>query len=50
MSIMGNELTSWSRALLEKPSVVQPLMNFPSVYGIKSFIKVFARALHQSLS
>jgi hypothetical protein len=41
---------SWSWALLEKPPIVQPLMNFPAFYGTRRFITVFTRALHWSLS
>jgi hypothetical protein len=37
-------------ALPEKPSVVQPLKNFPEFYGTWRFITVFTRALHWSLS
>jgi hypothetical protein len=40
----------WSRALLEKPPVVQLFKNFPAFYGIGRFITVFTRALHWSLS
>jgi hypothetical protein len=47
---LSNELThSWSRALLEKPPVVQLLKNFPAFYGPRRFITVFKRALHRSL-
>jgi hypothetical protein len=38
-----------SGALLEKLSIVQPLRNFPAVYGTQKFIAVFTRALHWSL-
>jgi hypothetical protein len=41
---------SWSRTLLEKPPIVHLLKNFPAFYGTRSFITVFARALHRSLS
>jgi hypothetical protein len=41
---------SWSRALLEKPPIVQLLKSFPAFYGTRKFITVFTRALHWSLS
>jgi hypothetical protein len=41
--------TSWSR-VLEKPTVAQPLKNFPTFYGTRRFITLFARARHWSLS
>jgi hypothetical protein len=41
-------LRSW--ALLEKPPIVQLLKNFPTFYGTRSFITVFTRAFHSSLS
>jgi hypothetical protein len=31
---------SWSRALLEKPAIVQLLENFPAFYGTRRFITV----------
>jgi hypothetical protein len=37
---------SWSRALLEKPPIVQQLKNFPAFYGTRRYITVFTRALH----
>jgi hypothetical protein len=40
----------WSRALLEKPSVVQLLKNFPILYGTRKFITVLTRVRHWSLS
>jgi hypothetical protein len=43
-------LTSWSWALIEKPSVVQLLKKFPAFYGTQRFITLFTRALHWSLS
>jgi hypothetical protein len=36
--------------ILEKPPVAQLLNNFPTFYGTRRFITVFARALHWSLS
>jgi hypothetical protein len=41
---------SWSWVLLEKLPIVQPLKNFPAIYGTRSFITVLTRALHWSLS
>jgi hypothetical protein len=41
---------SCSWALLEKPPIVQLLMNFPAFYGTRRFITVFTRAHHWSLS
>jgi hypothetical protein len=32
---------SWSRALLEKPPIVQLLENFPAFYGTRRFITAF---------
>jgi hypothetical protein len=37
-------------ALLEKPTVMQLLKNFPTFYGTGRFNTVFTRALHWSLS
>jgi hypothetical protein len=45
-----NYLTPWKWILLEKPSVVQLLKNFPTFYGNQKFITVFTIALHWSLS
>jgi hypothetical protein len=42
-------LNSWSRALLEKPPVVQLLKNFPAFYGTRRFITVLTRALESAL-
>jgi hypothetical protein len=42
VSIIMISLThSWSRALLEKPPIVQLLENFPAFYGIRRFITAF---------
>jgi hypothetical protein len=38
-----NQLTPWSRVLLEKVPVTQLLDNFPTFYGIRRFIIVFTR-------
>jgi hypothetical protein len=43
-------LTPWSWCPLEKPTVGQPLMNFPTFHGTRRFITVFTRTLHRSLS
>jgi hypothetical protein len=37
-------------ALLEKLPIVQPIKNFPAFYETRSFITMFTRALHWSLS
>jgi hypothetical protein len=40
-TLKKNSLThSWSRALLEKLPIVQPLKNFPACYGTRRFITV----------
>jgi hypothetical protein len=36
--------------LPEKLPIVQPLKNFPAIYGTRKFISVITRALHWSLS
>jgi hypothetical protein len=41
---------SWIWALLEKSPIVQLLKNFRAFYETRSFITVFTRALHWSLS
>jgi hypothetical protein len=41
-------LRSW--ALLEKLTIMQSFKKFPAFYGTRSFITVFTRALHRSLS
>jgi hypothetical protein len=43
-------LSLWSWPLLETPSLVQPLENFPTFYGPRIFIIAFTRALNLSLS
>jgi hypothetical protein len=43
-------LTPWSRVLLEKPTVIHLLKNFPAFYGNRRFITVFTRARNSSLS
>jgi hypothetical protein len=42
-----HSLTHW--ALLEKPSIVQLLKNFPAFYVTRRFIIVFRRAIYSSL-
>jgi hypothetical protein len=37
-------------SLFEKPPVVQLFKKFPAFYGTRSFITVFTRFLHWSLS
>jgi hypothetical protein len=44
------ELTPWSRVLLEKLRVTQLLKKFLTLYGIQRFITVFKTACHWSLS
>jgi hypothetical protein len=40
--LLKSKLThSWSRALLEKPPIVQLLENFPAFYGTRRFITAF---------
>jgi hypothetical protein len=39
------EITQWSLLLLERPLAVQPLKNFPTIYGTQMFIAAFIRAL-----
>jgi hypothetical protein len=49
----GNDSTvsmEYNWVLLEKLPVAQLLKNFPTFYGTRKFITVFARALHWSLS
>jgi hypothetical protein len=41
---------SHSWALLEKLPIVQPLKNFPAIYGTQRHITLFTRSLHWSLS
>jgi hypothetical protein len=43
-------MTPWSRVLLEKLIVAQPVKKFPAFYGIRRFITVFTRDHHWSLS
>jgi hypothetical protein len=45
-----NSFHSWSRALLEKLSIVQRLKNFSAFYGTWRFTTMFIRALHWSIS
>jgi hypothetical protein len=45
-----NQPTPWSRVLLEKLTVTQPVKKYPAVYGTRRFITVFIRAHHWSLS
>jgi hypothetical protein len=50
LELRDSWLTSRSWALLEKPPIVQPRMDFPASYGTRRFIAVSTRALHWSLS
>ena len=43
-------LTPWSRVLLEKPTATQLVKKFPAFYGTRTFITVFTKAGHLSLS
>jgi hypothetical protein len=45
-----DELTPWCRVLLEIPTVVQLLKNFPILYGTGRFITVFTTAHQWSLT
>jgi hypothetical protein len=49
---MTMEINTYSGcwALLEEPSIVQPLKNFPAFHGPQRFNILFTRALHWSLS
>jgi hypothetical protein len=46
---LSNELTPWSRVLLEKPAVAQLLRNFPTFYRTRRIIAVFTIAHHRTL-
>jgi hypothetical protein len=43
-------LSPWSGVLLEKPTVAQPLKQFPAFQGTQRFNTTFARPDHWSLS
>ena len=43
-------LTSYSRALLEKPTGLHLVKLFPSFYGTRRFITAFTSARHLALS
>jgi hypothetical protein len=45
-----NQLTPWSRDLLETLTVSQLVKKFPTLYGTRRFITTFTRARHLSLS
>jgi hypothetical protein len=45
-----NQLTPSSWVFLEKPPVFCPVESFPTCYGTRSFITVFTKARHWSLS
>jgi hypothetical protein len=38
--------TPWSRALLEKITVTQPVKKFHALYGTRRFISIFKTACH----
>jgi hypothetical protein len=40
------QLTPWSRAVLERSPVVQPLDSFSACYGTRWFITEFTRVLN----
>ena len=43
-------LTPWSKVLLEKLTVPQPVKKFPALYGTRSFFSAFTSARHLSPS
>jgi hypothetical protein len=45
-----SKLTPWSRLLLDKLMVAQLLMTLALFYGTRSFITVFTKACHWTLS
>jgi hypothetical protein len=48
-SLLSSQLTPWSR-VLEKLTVTQSVMEFPTFYGTHRYITMFTTACHQSLS
>jgi hypothetical protein len=46
----SNQLTAWSKVLLEKPVFTQLVKKFPAFYGTCRFITMLTRACHWSLS
>jgi len=49
-SSVAFRMTPWSRVLLEKLTVAQPVKTFPAFYGTWRFITVFTRAHHWPVS
>jgi hypothetical protein len=47
---LTNELTPWSKVLLEKLKCPKLLKKFPAFFGTRRFITVYTRARHLSLS
>jgi hypothetical protein len=47
---LTNQLTPWSRVLLQKPPVAQLLKKLSTLYGTRKFITVFTRVRQWSLS
>jgi hypothetical protein len=45
-----NELTPWSKVLIEKLTFTQPVKEFPTFYVTRKFITTFATAHQWSLS
>jgi len=50
MNYLTNQLTTWSRALLQKLTVIHLVKKFPVFYGNRSVITVFTRIRHWNLS
>jgi hypothetical protein len=48
--VPGTILTSWNWAFLKKPPIMRLLKNFQTFYGNRSFITMFTRTCHWSLS
>jgi hypothetical protein len=44
------KLTTWSRVILEQPTVTQLVRKFPTIYETRRFITVFTRSRHWFLS
>jgi len=49
-NLTKKQLTPWSIALLQKVIVPNLVKKFPAFYGTHSFITLFTRACHWSLS
>jgi len=48
--VQTNQPTPWSRVILEKLTVTQPIMKFLAFYATQRFIIVFTRVHHWSLT